>query len=450
MYRTPPEFYFRLHHVRPRFKNEVESVLGYIAYSIAQIGCVDSRTFHALLTTSLRNYGGNAVASEKTVSNWRTEIGALFGMYIDRNDGMTAPAGHTVNLANTSDLTDFFLGFVASFQYPGGHVKETTIKEILRAGIAFQPYRWLFRALLRTELTTITASEYCHCVLNDLRVTRNHEDVLVTANRILENRRRGETYLSDGDVIRYAGDLLDYAVLAGLLCERDGHFTVNERRRSLVEMIADSTNFFDDYEGISECGLEEIRNLREAWFAYVEAICLKVQGEAHQIVLEQQREQVPQGIGGNESREEAARIGDCGEAKVLQHECLRVKGEGREDLVHLIKRIPTHCAVGYDIKSVEADTESTRLIEVKTTRSHAPLAFRQFHLTANEWRTAQDMGDRYYVYRLMLSEDSARLFVIHDPVQKFREKLVRIFPRDGMDFTCDDKAGEEVELLCAH
>ena len=35
MYKTPPEFYFRLNHVRPRFKNEVESVLGYVAYSIA-------------------------------------------------------------------------------------------------------------------------------------------------------------------------------------------------------------------------------------------------------------------------------------------------------------------------------------------------------------------------------------------------------------------------------
>ena len=34
------------------------------------------------------------------------------------------------------------------------------------------------------------------------------------------------------------------------------------------------------------------------------------------------------------------------------HECMRIKTGGREDLIHLIKRIPT-VAVGYDISSVD-------------------------------------------------------------------------------------------------
>ena len=458
MYKTPPEFYFRLNHVRPRFKNEVESVLGYVAYSIAQIGCSDTKEFRSLLNASLRQYGGNATAAQKTIDNWRTEIGALFGMYIDCHDGMTVPAEHTIRLADTSDLTDFFLGFVASFQYPGGHVKETTIRDMRKVGVAFHPYRWLFQAFLQPELTSIDAAEFCHCVLNDLRVTRDHEDVQETVTRILCNRHRGETYLTDGDVIRYAGDLLDYAVLAGLLVERGGRFVLNEKRRAVAEMIAKSTNFFDEYASVEPSDLEGIRDLRENWFVYVESICIEAQRDAAELENGQHGEGAAQGEEAHDqggasdaaAMDEASKIGDCGEIKVLQHECLRVKGEGREDLVHLIKRIPTHCAVGYDIKSVESDTESSRLIEVKTTKSHAPMAFRQFHLTTNEWRTAQDMGDRYYVYRLMLSEDGAKLFVIHDPVQKFREKLVRIFPRDGMDFTCEDKAGEEVELLCAH
>ena len=48
-------------------------------------------------------------------------------------------------------------------------------------------------------------------------------------------------------------------------------------------------------------------------------------------------------------------IGDIGEGLVHGHECMRIKLGGREDLIHLIKRIPTQFAVGYDISSVELD-----------------------------------------------------------------------------------------------
>ena len=67
-------------------------------------------------------------------------------------------------------------------------------------------------------------------------------------------------------------------------------------------------------------------------------------------------------------------IGDIGENLVHGHECMRLKLGGREDLIHLIKRIPTQFAVGYDISSVELD-ERKRFIEVKTTISSKPLHF---------------------------------------------------------------------------
>ena len=49
-------------------------------------------------------------------------------------------------------------------------------------------------------------------------------------------------------------------------------------------------------------------------------------------------------------------------------------------MIHLIKRIPTQFAVGYDISSVELD-ERKRYIEVKTTISSKPLHFNRIHLT---------------------------------------------------------------------
>ena len=96
-------------------------------------------------------------------------------------------------------------------------------------------------------------------------------------------------------------------------------------------------------------------------------------------------------------------IGDIGESLVHSHECMRIKIGGREDLIHLIKRIPTQFAVGYDISSVELD-ERKRYIEVKTTISAKPLHFNKVHLTKNEWNTANSTRDRYFVYRLMISK----------------------------------------------
>ena len=36
-YKIPDEYFFRLHHVRPRFKNDVEEVLLYVATSISEM-----------------------------------------------------------------------------------------------------------------------------------------------------------------------------------------------------------------------------------------------------------------------------------------------------------------------------------------------------------------------------------------------------------------------------
>jgi len=36
-YKIPKEFKFRMHHIRPRFKNDIESVLIYMAESISRL-----------------------------------------------------------------------------------------------------------------------------------------------------------------------------------------------------------------------------------------------------------------------------------------------------------------------------------------------------------------------------------------------------------------------------
>ena len=140
-------------------------------------------------------------------------------------------------------------------------------------------------------------------------------------------------------------------------------------------------------------------------------------------------------------------IGDIGESLVHSHECQRIKIGGRADLIHLIKRIPTQFAVGYDIQSVELD-ERKRYIEVKTTISSKPLHFNKIHLTPNEWNTAGTMKDRYFVYRLMISKIEKKLFVLQDPVGLYKKDVLSMIPKDGAEITFDTKtAGNFEELL---
>ena len=54
-----------------------------------------------------------------------------------------------------------------------------------------------------------------------MRCTRDNEDVALTWKRIKENRRLGLTYDQTGDVIRYAGDIVDYMEIANLLVTYD-------------------------------------------------------------------------------------------------------------------------------------------------------------------------------------------------------------------------------------
>ena len=77
LYNIPSKHYFRLHHPRPRFKNDIENVLIYIASEIAAIGKKPIKDFIGDLDFSIKNILV-IFPKAKTIDNWRTEIDALF------------------------------------------------------------------------------------------------------------------------------------------------------------------------------------------------------------------------------------------------------------------------------------------------------------------------------------------------------------------------------------
>jgi hypothetical protein len=109
MYRIPDDFYMPIHHARPRFKDDVENVLLYIASVCSNITTTDIDDYTERLFNAIRLYPGNEEKADKTINNWRTEIAALFGFYIEDKKAQTTKTGEISRLlAKNGDLVQFF------------------------------------------------------------------------------------------------------------------------------------------------------------------------------------------------------------------------------------------------------------------------------------------------------------------------------------------------------
>lgn len=480
-YKIPEEYYFRIHHVRPRFKGDIENVLIYVAEELACVGEKPTDEFVQAVNNALYQYPGNAHRELKTINNWRTEISALFG-FIEHTDTTDKPGRRAVELANNQDLVESFKVFLYNFQYPGAHIKPKNVLEQIEAGVRFKPAQYILQLLRYANKdggssVGITKFEACHCIFNDLRVTRDNEGVEATWKRISDNRKNKMEYDQTGDVVRYAGDIIDYMEIANLLKTYDSRtYYLNTLEEETIIKFCESTEWFGEYDSMiaNRAGdIETVKACISGWFAYVNrdiqdtdfstdilAFIANDEDELKELKKSSHADGRPD-LREFLDREEALEarvesymesfttkdIGDIGEGLVHGHECMRVKLGGREDLIHLIKRIPTQFAVGYDISSVELD-ERKRYIEVKTTISSKPLHFNRIHLTKNEWNTASSTHDRYYVYRLLLSKKERKLFLLQDPVGLYKADKIDMIPSDGADITFDpSKVGEFEELL---
>ncbi len=473
LYETPREFNFSLHHVRPRFKDDLEGVILHFADSVAQIGSCERDLFNRRLDEGLHSYPGNATKTKKTIANWRTEISALFS-FVQHNGTIESPGRRCTELVEKRNLPEAFRKFLYSFQYPGGHLRPDYAAELIRAGIRFHPAKTILRILRAGNRTggnsfCLSKSEVCHCIFNDLRVTRDHEDTLKTLIRITENRRNNRRYDEHGDTIRYAGDILDYMQIAGLLKSYNGKdFYINSAATATISKFLAADEWFTAYDSLYKkrnIQASDVAAQQSNWEAFANREldnALSLAALATPSAPEPTNGTSSLSVSGHSHippsrtlHPTAGEIGEQGEALVYGHECMRLKAEGREDLVHLVKRIPTSLAMGFDIASIESHTEQKRYIEVKATTSFKPICFNTFHLTPNEWRVAESERGRYFIYRLFvcLSTGEFRLYTLQDPVGKYKADKITMIPSSsgGVDIRFDsNQVGHFEELLKWH
>lgn len=467
MYEIPSEFFFELHHPRPRFKKDRENVFGNMAFSIAELDGTTTKYFRKNIDIAIENISGNK--KPKTIDNWRTEITTLFSMKQEL-DGKVYATDITKELANTSNLKRFFLRAMLTFQYPGGFLKNRTIKNIVEADIIFNPLLWLSNFFTSSNASNdlyITDLEFCYCVLNDLRVTSRHEKISSTYDRILENRKENIGYNRSGDKKRSAGDILDYSVLAGILYkDKLKRFRVKESAIPLLQFFNSNYSLFKSYADINE--LSEIDNLKNTWIDFVnntsKNLLLKFSMENNissdnDFMEDANSDQLEPDDINSDYRElklenlsrlyvqiSSKEIGDKGELLAQIHEKLYLRKAGHHGIGKRVKRIPNHLAVGYDILSRKSDA-TMRQIEVKTTMSQKETFIHKVHLTENEWFAAKSHRARYYIYRIAISDNEKKLCIIKDPYSLYEKNKIKVHERDGVDLTFDNTCYEEVELL---
>jgi len=469
-YRIPDEYFFRLHHVRPRFKNDVEEVLLYVATSISEMTVLPEKEFNNELNKVLFGFKKNATSTQKTIDNWRTEISALFG-FIQETNGFLQPSLMAKRLANNQYLDEFFNYFLFSFQYPGGHIVNYNVIKQIEAGVRFKSCQFILNLLIEGEKLTgkpfsITAEELTQCAYFDLRVTTGKRQAKEVAKLILQNRkdkveyeydyealkneRTGE-FPSKGDTNRYAGDILDYMVLANLLQHKGTgyYYYLNDENKEAVNFHLQNYVWFDEYDKFYNAdSIEnpEIGALEEIWFDYVNSFDNIEAFAPH--LEEQEVENISALIQEYYSRMKEDRkvptkiFGDYGETLILAHEYLRTKdGSNRQ---HLINKIPTPLGVGYDLQSIEIP-KNKRYIEVKTTKSRKAINNNRFKLTPNEWDTAETLGDNYFVYYLVINDEGKNIFIIQNPIKQFNSGNLKVDKNLVVEFS--NKSGQWQKLL---
>jgi hypothetical protein len=470
VYVIPPEYDYRIHHIRPRFKGNVERVLLFLSNEIANLPELQKEDYIKHLDQSIKLFPGNASKKLKTINNWRTEISSLFALviYNPKNNVMYS-GGMARKLAESQDLVQFFKVFLYTFQYPGGHLKPQETKKYIEKNIRFKPAKYILEMLYNVEKssgkrTYINKAEATYCIFNDLRVTSQGRKPKETMKLIIENRDNKLNYDWAGDKIRYAGDILDYLVYANLLEKNGEKYYLNKSEAETIAAFLRSKHWYSGYDQFygKSFSAQDLRTAQNEWFNYVNQIAEDVSFETDVMSLIGMKAGAipavkviaPEAITEMLDKVKAAivvktkEIGDKGEGLVYGHECMRLKIGKRLELIAKIVCIPNQFSMGYDIRSFELDSQATnRLIEVKTSISNSVIDFNQFHLTDNEWNAAQTHKEKYYVYRLAINRRKITLFIIRDPVGMYKRNLVDIKLSNGAEVKFSAKSGRYEKLL---
>lgn len=485
-YKAPSEFRTRIHFVRPRFKNNIENVLLYLAGACCRIEECDCQTYQKKFVNAIRIFPGNLTATEKTIRNWETETPALFSFYKeDKRLNVTRTSKMAEFLNENQDLTQFFKLFLLSFQFPGGHLKPSENISLIKKGIRFKPAKLIIELLMAGNQLysekgikkefSISAEELTYCVFDDSRITSGKMSLKDAAALIIRNRSakikyydKSDSFIfnthgkprSKGDVIRYAGDLLDYMEIADILTKNiHDYYSLKADQITTINAFVNDESFFKNYDKFYEkpelATTQKMSEIEPLWYEYVDNQMNPNLFKTDVVHLIETNTEIPQIYKEqilyilHDEKATTKDTGNVGESLVEGHEKIRLRNAGFPELSKRVVIVdsPSYHP-GYDIDSFEGDIDQIhRYIEVKTTISQKQIQQYDFHMTTNEWSVASTHKEHYFVYRLMISHKDIKLYILKNPVQMYKSDKIEAVPRDGMEIHFDSEKFSTTELL---
>jgi hypothetical protein len=385
--------------------------------------------------------------SDKTIKNHRTEMIKLFGLVIHNDDGIVEPSARTMNLITTQNFQLFFKTFCNRFQFPNCINKPQETIEQMKHGVSFKPAAFILEMLREAEAISgktlrVSGPEISNVVFNDTRVTSGIVMPRQVAEQMISLRSEQHTFDGGSRMAQHGREFLGYMYLAGLLnVEENGSFSLNHNESRSSSFIIDRKKsiFFDvpqDYISNADVRKKTAREW-EMWYGEVSSIEI-LRLEPSTETIEEFKDTAAKEVGMTAadvatepwiiSRRD---VGSVGEHVVLKYEKETIKRK-RPDKAELVRIVSNDTSLGYDIQSIDLeDFSRKKLIEVKTTiRTFMPdseiITF--FPMSSNEWETARHNGDNYYIYRVFLTRESAKIFVIRNPVKEYGEGNIVVEP----------------------
>ncbi len=425
-----PEKQYRCTIIRGRSKNEMDDLLPIYASIIDEICPSEKEKFDNEFNNKLRNFLSSP--TKKTLDNHRTEItGKLFGMWYVDNAGTVHSSKRTDDLLKNRDQPAFFKEIIWNFQFPNGLDKLQTIKERRDNVIEIRPFAFTLKFILELAKKNITPTknELAYYVLNNLDVLQGKSDIFEVVKKVIERRKLKELRKVEHEskassyLMQHISELLNILELANLIKQDHRKNTIfielNKNEHDFISELAKYWNkkpSFDMYTFDLD-NSNDVKKMYNAWSLFYsdcsseEDILRTTPYKLSGFITK--GEEVPS------VEKSAGDIGDEGENLVLNYEKNRVK-KFLPRLVNKVIHQGKTKGLGYDVMSIVAkqpNPEHTIYIEVKSTaRVTIPtkLFKDNFDLTRNEWISAEQHKDKFFVYRVYLTNEGAYLYKMQD------------------------------------
>ncbi|MCK5123155.1 MAG: DUF3883 domain-containing protein [Candidatus Pacebacteria bacterium] len=452
LYKTPKEYYLRHAFPRGRMLSQIEDDLLIFSQLIMSLRGLSKKEFEEKFDkeyTKLRDL------KPKTIKNHRTEMISLFGLTFFNDEGKVEISDRAKILIEQQDFQLFFKTFCNRFQFPNAINKsQETIKQ-LKNGVNFKPAKFILTLLKcgndKFGKFSVNGAEISNLIFNDLRVTRGEISPDNLLNTLVGMHKGKIRFESNSRQAQHGREFLGYMYLAGLLETDDSHksFYLNEKEMPSVDFIILNEQFFNIPNNyIEQSDVRKETNYEwQYWFGEVSRVEMIKLGYSLETIEDIEKKTVGELTDEEKKLAEPTKIskkdiGDVGEKIVFKYERNVIK-KIRPDKLGLVKIVANDTSLGYDIQSLKKeDVAKKKLIEVKTTiRTFEPntAVVTYFPMSGNEWQTAQNNRDSYYIYRVFLSKKNAKILVIKDPFGESEEGNIiaepieyRIIIKDGV------------------